>query len=115
MLDSIIDQIHPPLSYVVFGALGGCLYILRQKLKGYKVRGAEYAARPAFGAVSAYVLTVSLHLPNHLTSLFSGYFGIDVFDAVASRFDAKMLAFAKHEPAPKPDESSEPEDPHLPL
>ncbi|MDQ1446908.1 MAG: hypothetical protein QOI20_3372 [Acidimicrobiaceae bacterium] len=97
-----LSYIQPPLSYVVFGALGGLFYILRQKVMRHKIAPVEYLARPVFGAVSAYVLTVSLHLPNHLTSLFSGYFGIDVFDAIASRVNVKGLAFLKHVPADQP-------------
>lgn len=102
MLD-FLGLIQPPLSYVVFGALGGFLYILRQSLMRHKVAPIEFIARPAFGAVAAYILTVSLHLPNHLTSLFSGYAGIDIFDAALSRFNLPAaLGFLKHVPADPP-------------
>ena len=89
---------------VVMGALGGLLYILRQHLKGYKVKPVEYLARPLFGAVSAAILTVMLNLPNHFNSLFVGYFGIDAWDAVMSRVEGKIGSFFKHEPKqpPKP-------------
>jgi hypothetical protein len=95
----MLEFIQPPLSYVVFGAMGGLLYILRQHMKGYPVKPMEYLARPIFGATAAYVLTVALHLPNHLTSLVTGYFGIDVWDTVAERYMPK-LALGKHGPKP---------------
>ena len=87
----------PPISHLTFGALGGLLYLLRQHLKGYKVRLVEYGARPIFGAVAAYVLTVTLGLPNHMTSLFAGYFGIDLWDAAASRMQGRLPFSSPHE------------------
>ena len=101
----LINAIHPPLSYVVFGALGGFLYVLRQHLRSNRVRRVEYLARPVFGAVAAFVITISLQLPNHFTSLFVGYFGVDAWDALASRFDGKLPFASKHE-----QKTSEPED-----
>lgn len=113
-LYAFIESIPRPLSHFIFGALGGLLYLLRQMVKGYAVKLPEFAARPVFGAVSAYVITIVLGLPNHFTSLFVGYFGIDVFDAVASRFDVKALSFSKHaKPEPKPAKPSD-EDEHEP-
>ncbi len=120
MLDSIINQIHPPLSFVIFGALGGLLYCLRQKLRRHPVRPAEYLIRPVFGMVSAYVLVEHFGFPDHFNSLVLGYFGIDVFEAIVNRIDVKgLLTFAKHERAErvptKPPADETEEDPHLPL
>lgn len=89
------DLLAPPYSYPVFGAGGGLLYVLRQHLKRYAVRPIEYVARPVFGAVSAFAITIALQLPNHFTSLFVGYFGIDAWDALAARF--RIPALGKHE------------------
>jgi hypothetical protein len=119
MLDQLLQQIHPPLSFVIFGGLGGFLYILRQKMRKHPVSPWEYLGRPVLGAFAAYVLTVALGLPNHLTSSLAGYFGIDVFDTVVNRFEplSKHLPFVRHEARPpvpppvKPDE----QDPNLPL
>jgi hypothetical protein len=114
-LAALIDSIHPPLSYVVFGGAGGILYILRQKLKGYRVRPVEYLARPIFGATAAFCITVALKLPNHFTSLFVGYFGIDAWDALAARFDGKLPLASKHEPERKQRKDEDDEDPQLPI
>jgi hypothetical protein len=90
------------LSHAAYGAGGGVLYILRQLLKGYRVKPLEYVARPVFGAIAAHILTVVMHLPNHTTSLFVGYFGVDVWDALATRFEGKFAGFFKHEKPPEP-------------
>lgn len=88
------------VSHFAFGAVGGLLYILRQKMKRYKVEPIEWLARPIFGGIAAYVLTVSLGLPNHVTSIFVGGFGVDAWDAISTRFEAafgRSLPFAfKH-------------------
>lgn len=94
---AFLESIPTPVSHVVFGAGGGLLYLLRQKVKAYRVRPVEFFARPIFGGVSAFVITELLQLPNHFTSLFVGYFGIDVWDAVAARFDGKLPFAGKHE------------------
>lgn len=92
------DTLPRWLSHMVFGAVGGLLYILRQHVRKYNVNKWEYAARPIFGAIAAWTLTVALGLPNHLTSLFVGYFGIDVWDAVSSRFEKELPLAAEHVP-----------------
>lgn len=94
----------PPLSHLAFGSLGGVLYILRQHLMDYVVMPAEYVARPLFGAVVAYLLTVALGLPNHETSLFVGYFGVDIWDAMSVRSEASLatrLSFRHEKKPPK--------------
>lgn len=98
-LDTLIPVIiaflsaTPWLSHMLFGAVGGIVYLLRQKTRSYVVKPIEWLARPVIGGIAAWVLTIALGLPNHLTSLFVGYFGIDVWDAVSSRFE-RMLPMA---------------------
>ena len=96
LVEPLAAGLHPDVSHVLFGAVGGVLYVLRQMLKGYAVRPVEWLARPVFGGIAAWALTVALGLPNHLTSIFVGHFGIDIWDALATRFEAKLPLSFKH-------------------
>lgn len=113
-LPGMLALLQPPVSYVIFGGAGGVLYVLRQRLRGHEVRGIELLARPVFGAVAAFILTVTLGLPNHLTSLVAGYFGIDVWDVAADivnrKFDRRLPMSFKHAPPPPPPRQDEEPD-----
>lgn len=85
-----LDWVHPSASIVLIGAFGGLLYLFRQWHRGYMIRRVEWFTRPVFGSIAAFVLTVALGLPNHLTSLFIGYAGIDLWDAFAAKFESRV-------------------------
>lgn len=101
----------PPLTHVIFGGLGGIAYCLLRSLDDIKngrkpsVPLVEWAARVFFGALGAFILTVVLHLPDHINSLFVGYFAIDIVRFVlpgieARIFDALRVVAPDHADAP---------------
>lgn len=98
IVEPFADAMPPALSHLLFGAIGGLLYLLTLKRKNYVFESKwEYVARPVFGAISAYVLTEGFGIPNHITSIFVGYFGVDVWDALstwASRRFGRALPLA---------------------
>jgi hypothetical protein len=91
---------NPDVSHALFGAFGGVLYILRQLLKRNPVGWPDMWARPIFGGVSAVVLTVWLGLPNHMTSLFVGFFGVSIWDALADRVEPVLKGRLPFSPKP---------------
>lgn len=104
--------------HALVGSIGGALYVLRQHLKGYLVRGPEYLARPVFGAAATVALNASLGFPDHNLAfcVFVGYSGVDVWDTVAEAARAKLPLSAKHEKAPtrvQDDASGEQGEPRL--
>jgi len=95
-----VDYFHQTLIHAAIGGFGGLLYVLRQHLKAYNVRRLEYFARPVFGAASATLFNIALGFPNHnvLFCAFVGYFGVDVWDLAAERFQGRLPLAGKHEP-----------------
>lgn len=109
---------HAPVLHVLIGGFGGLLYLLRQYLKGYVIKAREFYARPIFGAVSALLFNAALGFPEHNVAFctFVGYFGVDVWDALADKFKAKLPLAGAHEKAPEPPQSDDSdEQPRLPL
>lgn len=88
--DALAALLASPLSHALFGLVGGFAYLARQALKGYAINRAEYLARPLLGALVAVLLTVTFQLPDHITSVLVGYFGVDLWDAIAARFDPDL-------------------------
>lgn len=100
----------PPLSHVLFGAMGGLAHPALRYLDGERVRRGEWFARVFFGAVGAAILTVVLQLPNHLNSLFVGYFAVDLVRKLLPAMRARAEKLLGIEPS-RPEPPAPPESP----